>query len=255
MEIHFINVQRNLSGIDLGEVEDIIDQRQQVMSALTDGGNIFLLFLIEWTSDLFPEALREAENRIQRRSQLMAHVGQKFILYPQGPRQVRVGAAEVDCTFLDSLYKLVPFKLKCNLHLFAFGNIPGIICETDSGFQIVRRVFLEFVGDPHHSHDAFITDNGDHNLADDGDVPLRDAFPVGQHLIVVLDERPPLANRLRPDSGLIQRQMGSVFDWNLEEVQRVRGPRLHPEMDLILIHEVEEPNCTAGQLTYFIYRP
>ncbi len=82
------------SGFNLGEVEHIIDQRQQVLPALRDGGHIFALAVIERASNFVAQPLTQAENGSQRRAQFVAHARQKLIADAQRARQFCIGHAQ-----------------------------------------------------------------------------------------------------------------------------------------------------------------
>src|SRR5688572_14869163 len=186
------------------------------MSTLTNGRDIFLLFLVEWTGNLFPQALRETEDSIQWSPQLMAHVGEEFILDSQGAGKVRVGTAEIRGAFFDALYHLIALPLERDFHEFAFRDIPGVIRQAGCHLKIMRSVLLKFIANSHHCHNTFVADNGNDDLAQDRDMSLGNAFLSLKRFIIVLNDRTPLADRLCPDPGLVHGKMSSIVRGNVE---------------------------------------
>src|SRR5205814_10635810 len=81
-EVQRQRVQLELAGLDLREVEDVVDQRQQVLPALLDGRQAAGLLGREVAVPL--QQLRIAEDRVERRAQLVAHAGQELALRAAG---------------------------------------------------------------------------------------------------------------------------------------------------------------------------
>src|SRR5688500_12528523 len=138
-----------------------------MMTTLTNSSDVFLLFFIQWSSNLLCQALRQTQDGVERRTQFVAHVSKKLILDPQSTRQVGVCPAEVGCTFLHALHQLVAFGLQGDFHLFTLGDIPGVVCQAGSHIQIVLSVVLPFVRYANHSLQLFTTDSGNDELAQD----------------------------------------------------------------------------------------
>ena len=74
---HGFHVQS--TGFDLGKIENVVDQFQQVLAAGVDGVQVAgrLAFALAVAA---LEQFGEAENRVHRRADLVAHVGQEFTL-------------------------------------------------------------------------------------------------------------------------------------------------------------------------------
>ena len=66
------------AGLDLGDVEQIVDQRQQMRAG---GMNVAGIFLVARRADraeaFLGDDLGEAQNGVQRRAQLVAHIGEE----------------------------------------------------------------------------------------------------------------------------------------------------------------------------------
>ena len=78
-------MQLHLAGLDLRQIEDVVDQRQQVTAALSDEFHIFaILGRLERTECAVEDQLREAVDGVQRRAQLVRHVGEELRLAEVG---------------------------------------------------------------------------------------------------------------------------------------------------------------------------
>src|SRR5258708_3746365 len=64
--------------IDLGDVKQIIDEREKMRPGDVNVARIFLVALASYRSETFARNdFGEAQNGIQRRAQLVAHIGEK----------------------------------------------------------------------------------------------------------------------------------------------------------------------------------
>src|SRR5207248_10382967 len=98
-------------GFDLSKVEDFVDQIQQIPSGTQDWLNVRSLGWRGWRR-FGAQELSEAENRIERRTEFVAHAGQKF-------RFRQIGFF---CRRFRSLELHVIFLLRL-LEAFAVGDI------------------------------------------------------------------------------------------------------------------------------------
>ena len=81
------------SGLDMRQLQDVVDQLQQPAAAGVDGpGELFPLRLgkLRRGSDDF----RKPDDRVQRRAQLVRHVGQELRLHAVRFLQFEVGALQ-----------------------------------------------------------------------------------------------------------------------------------------------------------------
>src|SRR5204863_5070205 len=76
-QISRFRVEFELAGFELREVQDIIDELEQRSAAVTNGTDVFGLLGSE---PLRLEQLSEAENRVHRSANFVAHVGQEGAL-------------------------------------------------------------------------------------------------------------------------------------------------------------------------------
>ena len=71
--------QLHLAGVDLGEVEYVIDQVEQMGAGLVHVAGIFgIAGIAERAEEFGLEDFRKAQNGVERSAQLMAHAGEKF---------------------------------------------------------------------------------------------------------------------------------------------------------------------------------
>ena len=72
----------HLAGFDLGQIEDVVDQREQVLAAAEDVADEAALLLGHLADQAVLEHLGEADDRVERRAQLVRHVGEELGLHP-----------------------------------------------------------------------------------------------------------------------------------------------------------------------------
>ena len=75
-----LRVSSSLAGLDLGEVEDVVDQLQQVAAAVEDVVGVLELPVVQVAKGLVAEDLGEADDGIERGAQLVAHAGEELAL-------------------------------------------------------------------------------------------------------------------------------------------------------------------------------
>ena len=74
-------VQSELSRLDLGEIEDVVDHREQGFARVLDGHKVLALLGRQLA---LQDQFRHADDRVQRRADLVAHVGQEGALGAAG---------------------------------------------------------------------------------------------------------------------------------------------------------------------------
>ncbi len=70
--------QFHLAGLDLGQVENVVDQVQQAVAGVVDDARRFDLFVVEVAGVVVGQAARQDQQAVQRRAQLVRHVGQEL---------------------------------------------------------------------------------------------------------------------------------------------------------------------------------
>ena len=122
------DLELDLPGLDLGQVEDVVDQRQQVVARGEDVLEVLRLLLVELAEELLAEHLREADDRVQRRPQLVRHVGQELRLVPA--RRLELAALLVQLG-------------ECRLELA--GPLLDLLLEARIGLLEPRRHAIELL--------------------------------------------------------------------------------------------------------------
>src|SRR6202043_479433 len=89
LDLDFAAVQLRLTRLQLGDVEQVVDQRQQVLSVLGNDVDVLALIAGQHAAVTFEQQLREPQDRVERRAQFMAHVGEEL-------RLVLIGALQLD---------------------------------------------------------------------------------------------------------------------------------------------------------------
>ena len=74
--------QRELAGFGFGEVENVVDDVEQVAAARMDVGDVAAILLVGETALVPHHQFGEADDRVQRRAQLVADLGQELDLDP-----------------------------------------------------------------------------------------------------------------------------------------------------------------------------
>ncbi len=93
-------VEHQLAGLDLREVENLVDDAQQVVSGFLDGAQVVELARGQLA---FLQQMGEAQNAIERRADFMAHVGQEFGLDPACFKCFLARQVQFDVLDLDGL--------------------------------------------------------------------------------------------------------------------------------------------------------
>ena len=104
--------QLHLAGLDLGHVEDLVYQHQQVLAADQDVVHVFLLLVVERPEGFVEQHLGKTVDGIERRPEFVRHVGEEFGLGAGRPLELRRQALE----FLMGLAQTV-------LYLPALGDV------------------------------------------------------------------------------------------------------------------------------------
>ena len=79
-QVEAAQLELHAPGLDLRQVEDVVDQRQQVVARRVDVLQVLELLFVDLAEHLLGQHLGEADDRVERRAQLVAHVGEEFRL-------------------------------------------------------------------------------------------------------------------------------------------------------------------------------
>ena len=98
-----LDVDVHAPGLDLGEIEDVVDQRQQVAACAVDRPRELDLLAAEVAGRVLAEKLRQDQQRVQRRAQLVRHVREEFRLVLRRERELLGLLLERRARLLDLL--------------------------------------------------------------------------------------------------------------------------------------------------------
>ncbi len=91
----------HLAGLDLRQVQDVVDQLQQVGAGRVDDGRVLDLLGGQVPVRVLRQQLREDQQRVQRRTQFVAHVGQELRLVLRGERELLGAGLQLLAGLLD----------------------------------------------------------------------------------------------------------------------------------------------------------
>ena len=81
LELDLLGIEPDAAGLDLRHVEDVVDDLEQVLAALVDVAAIFAIAVgAERAEHARLHDLGEADDGVERRAQLVAHIGEEFRL-------------------------------------------------------------------------------------------------------------------------------------------------------------------------------
>src|SRR5262245_28234475 len=133
-------VDRHGPGLDLGQIEDVADQVQEVGAGAVDGAGEVDLLGREVAVRIVAELLAQNEDAVERGTQLVRHVGEEFRLVFRGQR-------ELGGLLLERAARLLDF-LVLALHLdVALGQLLGLLLELLIGLLQLALLRLQFAGE------------------------------------------------------------------------------------------------------------
>src|SRR5262249_55963258 len=83
-KIECCHFQLHAAGFNLGEIENLIDQRKQMAAGGKNVVGVFGLFLVQLAEKSLPQHFRETDDGVEGRAEFMRHVGEKLRLVPIG---------------------------------------------------------------------------------------------------------------------------------------------------------------------------
>ena len=94
LEIHLAGIERVFAALYLGDVEDVVDDGQQVRGGVANEVRVLDdVGVLQTPLVVRAEQLGKADHRVERRAQLMAHVGDEFGFHLA--RELRLDARRV----------------------------------------------------------------------------------------------------------------------------------------------------------------
>ncbi len=139
-EEHLLGIDRHRAGLDLGQVENVADEIEQVGAGAVNGAGEFDLLGAQIAFRIVGELLAEDQDRIERRAQLVRHVGQEFRLVLRGQRQLRRLFLKRAAGLLDFLVLALDFDV-------ALGELLRLLFELLVGLLQFPLLRLQFAGE------------------------------------------------------------------------------------------------------------
>ena len=87
-EAHFADIDRHRAGFDLRQIENVVDQLEQILAGTVDRPRELDLFRRQVAVGIRRELLRENEQAVERRAQLVRHVREELDLVTRGEREL-----------------------------------------------------------------------------------------------------------------------------------------------------------------------
>ena len=138
-ETELSDVDDDRAGLDLREIENVVDQVQEVLARGVDRLRELGLFAGQVTVGVAGKLIGQDQEAVQRRPQLVRHVGQELRLVLRRQRQLLRLLFERDPRLLDLLVLA--------LHLdVALGQQRGFLLELLVGLAELLLLALEFSG-------------------------------------------------------------------------------------------------------------
>ena len=135
-----LRVDRDRAGFDLRQIENVADQVEQIGAGAVDGAGEFDLLGGQIAVRVVAELLAEDQDAVERRAQLVRHVGEEFGLVLRGQR-------ELGRLFLERAAGLLDF-LVLALHLdVALGELLRLLLELLVGLLQLLLLRLQFAGE------------------------------------------------------------------------------------------------------------
>ena len=137
---HFLRVDRDGAGLDLGEIENVADQVQQIGSGAVNGAGELDLLRHQVAVGVFRKLLPEDQDAVQRRAQLVRHVGEEFGLVLRGQRELGRLVFQRAAGLLDFLVLALDFDV-------AFGELLRLLLELLVGLLQLLLLRLQLAGE------------------------------------------------------------------------------------------------------------
>ena len=105
-QVAIAQIQRQAANVIFGQIEDLIDEREQMLAAAVNDRNAFLRFRKEEFRVVLEE-LSKTDNRVQRRAEFVAHVRQKYAFGAVGVFSLFCRLSEFLGPLLDHFFQMV----------------------------------------------------------------------------------------------------------------------------------------------------
>jgi len=133
-QIEIERLERQLAGLDLGEIEHVVDQGEQRVGAEADRLGVFAL---DGSELKIEEQAGHADHAVHWRADFVAHVGEEFALGLGGGLGGFLRVAQLDGALRDEMFEIRELELRLPREIPFFGERPWRV----AGPRYCRRVF------------------------------------------------------------------------------------------------------------------
>ena len=137
---HLLGVDRDGAGLDLRQVENVADQVQQVGAGAVDGARELDLLRRQVAVRVVAELLAEDQDGVERRAQLVRHVGEELGLVLRGERQLGGLFFQRAAGLLDFLVLALDFDV-------LLGELLRLLLELLVGLLQLPLLRLQLAGE------------------------------------------------------------------------------------------------------------
>ena len=139
-EEDLLGIDRDGAGFDLRQIENVADQVEQVGAGAVNGAGELDLLRREVAFRIVGELLAEDQDRVERRAQLVRHVGEEFRLVLRGQRELGRLFFQRAAGLLDFLVLALDFDV-------ALGELLRLLLELLVGLLQLPLLRLQFAGE------------------------------------------------------------------------------------------------------------
>ena len=137
-------LERQTTGFDLRQVEDVVDDIEQVARRIADLGQPVLRLGI---ADITAQQMGQADDGIHRRADFMAHVGEEGTLRPARRLGCLLGFGQFGGTRLDERLEMVAVMFELGLDPLARGDVGRDAAQrVDRAVRLAQRHLDRQVG-------------------------------------------------------------------------------------------------------------
>src|SRR6185437_13678226 len=224
----FRAVQDHLAGLDLRQVEDVVQQLEQMLARAPYVAQVVVLTLVELAKHALQEHLRKADDGVQRCPQLVGHTGQEFRLVP---------ARDFECGAL-------PFQLPVQLRVDQ--GQRGLAGERlQQVVDLLRDTPWCMAADNHGADDAAFPEHGHGNQGTPAGLGQGAQVRIEWRVAKVGELQGPAQRRRLADKGAVKAYPGAP-----EGVERFRAGAadgLDAELPGALVELVDGAAVRPGQ--------
>ena len=151
--LELLRPEDHFAGLDLGQVEQVVDQLRQVLGRLADEVDLLLLLGRQVAVDAVQQDAGQRQDRVERRAELVAHVGEEARLHLRGPAEVVGLLVQLGVEGHDAAVGVVQLVVELGQLLLALRQLfqglqQFLVLLPHLLERVLRRPAGQFLGDP-----------------------------------------------------------------------------------------------------------